>query len=147
MKPTQRLICLTLAVFCLPFISCSRLEAQNRDRNRGYMSREGACFYRHAGYRGDYFCVNGGEVLWNVGHRFNDEISSIRVFGRARVVVFEHANFRGANRIYYGDVPNLYRDFNDRITSIEVQSDRGRRDGFADPGLPYASPRRSYPPR
>jgi hypothetical protein len=147
MKQVQRLTCLTITVLCLTCIYCPPLEAQNRDRIRGNMSRDGACFYRDAGYRGDYFCVNSGETLWNIGHRFNDEISSIRIFGRSRVVVFEHENFRGAHRVFYGNVPNLYRHFNDKITSIEVQSDRNIRDGYSAPNSSYGSPRRVYPPR
>ena len=69
--------------------------------------RNGACFYQDADYRGDSFCMNAGENLRNVEDRFNDQISSIQVFGRARVVVHEHENFGGASRTFAGDVSNL----------------------------------------
>ena len=74
-------------------------------------------------FRGESFCVNAGESVASVGERYNDKISSIRVFGRVQVVVFEDENFRGANRTVTGDVPNL-DDFNDRITSFQVSEAR-----------------------
>ena len=90
-------------------------------RSSGYEPSNGACFYRDANYRGNSFCMNAGENLQNVGDRFNDQISSIRVFGRARVVVHENKNFRGASRTFKGDVSNLVGRFNDKITSIEMR--------------------------
>ena len=80
----------------------------------------GACFYLDVDFRGDSFCINTGDSLRNVGSRFNDKISSIRVFGRATVTVFENENFSGAGRTYNNSVSNL-RDFNDKVTSIEVR--------------------------
>ena len=73
-----------------------------------------------ADYRGESFCLNAGEELRMVERRYNDAISSIRVFGRARVVVFEDENFAGARKTVTADVPNL-GDFNDRTTSIRVR--------------------------
>jgi hypothetical protein len=65
--------------------------------------------------------MNAGENLRNVENRFNDRISSVRVFGRARVVVYEHENSGGSSRAIAGDVSNLLGNFNDKITSIEVR--------------------------
>ena len=80
----------------------------------------GACFYLEADFRGDRFCMNTGDSLRNVDSRFNDRISSIRVFGNAIVTVFEDQNFSGADKTYNRSVSNL-DSFNDRITSIEVR--------------------------
>ncbi len=90
---------------------------------RGAQSREpanGACFYMDEDYKGESFCLNSGEDIRNVGERYNDKISSIRVFGRARVTVFDDENFGGARREIDRDVRNL-GNFNDRITSIQVK--------------------------
>ena len=87
----------------------------------GRVPRNGACFFMDADYRGDGFCMNAGESQQQVPDRFNDRISSIRVFGRARVVVHEHESFAGASRTVTGDVSNLAGEFNDRISSIEVR--------------------------
>jgi hypothetical protein len=89
-------------------------------RGSGNEPQNGACFYLEADYRGEQFCVNSNESQRNLGERYNDKISSIRVFGRARVVVYENENFSGASRTFTGDVSNL-RNFNDIITSIEVR--------------------------
>jgi hypothetical protein len=108
-----------------------QLEAQNRDRNRNNQPREGVCFYMDAGYRGDMICANSGESQRNVGERYNDKISSIRIFGRAEVAVFDDENFSGARRTFSQDVPNL-GDWNDRITSFQVGG--GRQDGRRNEG-------------
>ncbi len=87
----------------------------------GRVPRNGACFFMDADYRGDSFCMSAGDGQRKVQDRFNDGISSIRIFGRARVVVHEHESFGGASRTVTGDMSNLAGEFNDRITSIEVR--------------------------
>jgi dUTPase len=114
---------LSLIVLGLIHVLSPGLEAQNRIRNGSNQPRDGACFYLDADYRGDSFCMNAGESRRNVENRYNDKISSVRVFGRAQVIVYEHENFGGASRTFTGDASNL-RDWNDRITSIRVQYDR-----------------------
>ena len=88
--------------------------------NRGSAPRDGACFFTDAEFRGDSFCVSVNERGRYVGGRFNDRISSIRVFGRARVIAYEHDDFGGDRKVYSGDVWNLAGSFNDRISSFEV---------------------------
>jgi hypothetical protein len=82
--------------------------------------RNGACFYTDSNYRGRSFCLDGNERQSYVGDGFNDKISSIRVFGRTRVTVYEHENFHGARRVYSNDVSGLGK-FNDKISSIEIR--------------------------
>jgi len=114
---------LALFVLGLMHTLSFRLEAQNLIQNRSDQLRDGACFYRDADYRGDSFCMSAGENLRNLEKGFNDKISSIRVFGRAQVNVYEHENFGGASRTFTGDVSNL-QDWKDKITAIQVQYDR-----------------------
>jgi len=98
---------------------------------RGFDRQSGdrVCFYTDKNFRGDSFCANLGESRRNVGDRFNDQISSIRIFGRAEVTVFEDENFGGARRTYKRDIPNLL-DWNDKITSFQVSmGERGGRSG------------------
>lgn len=97
----------------------ARLDAQGLVQSWNSQPRAGACFYLDADYRGDYFCVNAGESQANLGDRYNDKISSIRVFGGVQVVIFEDASFGGASRTIIGDTPNL-DDWNDRISSVRV---------------------------
>jgi len=91
---------------------------------------DGACFYRDVGFRGDYFCLRAGESTNSLPPALNDEISSVRIFGRATVVIFEDAGFRGASVQFGSDAQSL-DSWNDKISSIRVQPrfDGGRFSG------------------
>jgi hypothetical protein len=84
------------------------------------LPREGACFYRDAAFRGDYFCVPRGAGYALVPPGFNDHISSIRVM-RATVMVFSDRDFAGRSLRVTADAVHLGRDgWNDVISSIRV---------------------------
>jgi len=94
--------------------------------------RDGACFYRDAGFRGDYFCVGSGDALPNIPRGLNDEISSIRTFGRAVVTVYKDRHFTGRAARFGEDVWNLRNlGWNDRLSSLQVSGWRG---GWNDGG-------------
>jgi hypothetical protein len=93
---------------------------------RPAVPRDGACFYRDAGFRGDYFCVRAGEDLSWVPGGLNDEISSIRTFGRAEVTVYRDRRFSGRSERFRRDVFNLRNEgWNDRLSSLRVDRARG----------------------
>jgi len=93
---------------------------------RPAVPRDGACFYRDAGFRGDYFCVRAGEDLAWIPNGLNDEISSIRTFGRAEVTIYKDRRFSGRAERFGGDVWNLRNQgWNDRLSSLRVDSSRG----------------------
>jgi hypothetical protein len=93
---------------------------------RPTVPRDGACFYRDAGFRGEYFCVRAGEDLPYIPGGLNDEISSIRTFGRATVVVFRDKRFSGRSELFAQDIYNLRNaGWNDRLSSLRVDSWRG----------------------
>ena len=95
---------------------------------RPTVPRDGACFYRDAGFRGEYFCVRAGEDLPYIPGGLNDEISSIRTFGRAEVTIFRDRRFSGRAERFGGDVWNLRNQgWNDRLSSLRVDSWRGGR--------------------
>lgn len=111
---------------------------QDRDRDRddrgphwgrGQTPNSGACFYRDANFRGDYFCVRPGEDVRNLPSGFNDSISSVRVFGNSVITIYPDSNFRGQFLQFHQSVPNLQRysepggrqGWNDRISSIRIQ--------------------------
>jgi hypothetical protein len=114
---------LALLVLGLIQILSPKLEAQNRNRNRNNPPRDGVCFYMDADYRGAMFCTGNGESQRNVGERYNDRMSSIRIFGRAEVTVYDDENFGGSRQTFSQDVPNL-GDWNDRVTSFQVAGGR-----------------------
>ena len=112
------------AGFMLLFVGADRTDAQVWDG--APPPRNGACFYQDANYRGESVCVEAGGTISNLPRDFRDNISSIRVFGRAEVVVFDSAAFRGQSGRFEGDVQNLARErWNDMIRSIRVSGDRG----------------------
>jgi hypothetical protein len=89
----------------------------------------GACFYRDANFRGDYFCMKLGDTWAVLPSGFNDTISSIRVFNGAQVRIFNDSNFRGPNSRISRQVNDLARlplpgnrakNWNDRVSSISV---------------------------
>jgi hypothetical protein len=101
-------------------VSASTALAQFGDRS---LPRDGACFYEDANYRGSYFCVDSGQELSSLPSGTNDRVSSIRIFGRAEVTVFEDPRFRGNSRQVESDIRDLrIEDFNDEISSIQVSS-------------------------
>jgi hypothetical protein len=99
------------------------------DWHGGRWERGGACCYKDPGYGGGFFCLRRGEQRESLSD-YGDKISSIRVFGNARVTVYDDRNFRGANANLNHDRLDL-RDWrvrqksghswNDRISSLAVQ--------------------------
>src|SRR6266404_2907220 len=96
---------------------------QDRDRDR----RGGACFYKEANFQGERFCVDKGERVYNVPTGFGDRISSVRIFGRTEVTLYQDTNFGGHNLRLRNDVNNLQsyqvapgHSWNDRVSSIKV---------------------------
>ena len=71
--------------------------------------RAGACFYTSRDFGGNHFCVQNGDRLTSLPGNFGDNISSIQVFGRGSVRVFDDRNFRGVSQSFRGSVPDLQR--------------------------------------
>lgn len=99
----------------------------NPSWNRRPDPRDGACFYTTAPFRGNHFCVRAGDRLPRLPSNFGDNISSIQIFGRATVVIFNDANFRNGKhtlRRSVADLRNLRfrggHTWNNRISSIIV---------------------------
>ena len=89
--------------------------------------RRGACFYTTAPFRGNHFCVRAGDRLPALPGDFGDNISSIRIFGGARVRIFNDRNFSGGSAMVPGDIGDLRQlpfrvghTWNNRISSIAV---------------------------
>jgi hypothetical protein len=83
------------------------------------LPREGACFYREANFRGQYFCVPRGATYTALPRGFNDGISSIRVFD-AEVRIYQDRNFRGRSTEIRSDAANLRGSWRDSVSSVRV---------------------------
>jgi len=122
----MRIRILFVAVVLLVLPSLASAQRWGRER----FPQSGACFFRDKNFRGEYFCVGAGANVGAVPGEMNDEISSIRIFGRAEVVVFRDVRFGGGSSHFGSDVRNLREEgWNDRISSLRVEPlDRGDRD-------------------
>jgi hypothetical protein len=96
--------------------------------------RSGVCFYEDINFGGRYFCTSSGSSTPQLSSADNDRISSIRVFGDARVTVFQNPNFRGPSRAIDSSVSDLRSfGFNDRISSYQVDAN-GYNGGYGQNG-------------
>jgi len=96
------------------------------DWHGGNWERGGACFYRDRNFSGDFFCLRRGEARESLGD-MGDDISSIRVFGNARVTVYNDRDFSGGSGRTSSDVSDLRQwsfrgghTWNNRISSVRV---------------------------
>ena len=118
------------AVACLIGLLVSTAHVA-RAQYGGDVPREGACFYRDADHRGRSFCIQSGDQMSSLPGGFDDEVSSIRTYGRVEVLVYRDTRFRGDSRQFTSNVRDLQNeDFNDRISSVEVR----RRGGWGSGG-------------
>lgn len=137
------------AVFGALIVSIPAVASAQLRWGRPAEPRDGACFYRDAGFRGDYFCVVAGQDLSWIPNGLNDEISSIRTFGRAEVTVYRDRRFSGRSERFERDVFNLRNQgWNDKLSSLRVDRGRGgygRDDrGYGRDGRGYGRDDRGY---
>ncbi|WP_027834554.1 SH3 domain-containing protein [Maritalea myrionectae] len=90
----------------------NRPEPQERAR---------ACFYSEPGFRGRSFCLDKGESVRRLRGGWNDQISSMRVFGDVEVTACEHARYRGLCRTVDRSFRRIGPRMNNEISSIKVQ--------------------------
>lgn len=115
-----------LSALALP----ATVDAQPR-WGRPIEPRAGACFYRDFNFRGDFFCTSVGDDIPILSRGMDNEISSIRTFGNVEVTIFQDARYRGRWSRLEGDVRNLRSEgWNDRVSSISVDRDWGRRRNY-----------------
>ena len=127
-----------LIVAGLSMTAAPTFAQQGRDRNdsRDNRDTDRVCFYRDVEYQGPSWCYRPGDELADLRNRGN-EISSIRIFGRARVIVWDGEEFMGVTDEFDMDVPDLRlraiegrRNWNDRIDSFRVTAFNRRGRGF-----------------
>ena len=96
--------------------------------NRRPNPRSGACFFTSARFSGNHFCVTQGDRLPRLPGNFGDNISSIQLYGRTRVVVYNDRNYTGGSAEFRSSIPDLRtrrfrasNTWNNRISSIAVR--------------------------
>jgi hypothetical protein len=127
-----------LMVMGLSLTAAPAFAQQGRDRNdnRDGRDTDRVCFFRDVDYQGPSWCYRPGDELADLRNRGN-EISSIRITGRVRVIVWDNEEFMGASDEFDRDIPDLRlrvmegrRDWNDRIDSFQVLAPGRGRGGF-----------------
>lgn len=120
-KTTMQRVSASLLTGLSMLVLASSASGQYSRRGGAYPSA-GACFFEDINFGGRYFCTAVGDTNPRVPSNVNDEISSIRVFGNAEVLVFRDGNMNGEARRFASSVRDLRNSgFNDRMTSYVVQ--------------------------
>jgi hypothetical protein len=128
-------ISLVLGLLCASFVASAQEPWIYRDNpnwepswNKRAFPRAGACFFKDPGFQGDRFCVRKGDKLDRLPGSFGDNISSIQLFGNARVAVFNDRHFSGGSQQIRRSVADLRTErfrgghtWNDRISSLVVR--------------------------
>ncbi len=137
---------LILTVFLAPAFA-------DHDRDRDDRRGGRVIVYQHAGFRGASLVLYPGDAIeitskrsFDGGGKLNDSISSIRIEGDVELIVYEDPRYRGealrltesardlTGRLLAGGVGVSW---NDRISSLRVESVRGRdRDRGPGPDRP-----------
>jgi hypothetical protein len=79
-------------------------------------ARTCATIYEHRDFKGERRGVSTGRDAF-VGNLWNDVISSVRVKPGCVLNVWKHANYRGPQASFSGDVPYVGSSWNDEISS------------------------------
>lgn len=89
--------------------------------------RSGACFFKNVNFTGEYFCSERGSNIRQVP--LDDEISSIQIFGRARVTIYKDPGFNGPQATTDRSIPDLHRwrmpnnpnlNWDNRVSSAQI---------------------------
>jgi hypothetical protein len=112
---------------------------QGNGRSRG----DQVCVYKDINYQGAEQCYNAGNELNNLGAQ-SKSISSIRIYGRGTVTVYENTDFRGHSAQFASDVPDLGRQMMAGKTSWSDHIDSLRIGGVLGSTNPNVNDRR-YP--
>jgi hypothetical protein len=97
-----------------------------RDRGPG-QGQDRVCVYKDIHYQGVEQCFNAGDTVSTL-QSLNGQVSSIRIYGRARVTVYDATNFRGHTTMFTSSMPDLgqvrldTKSWSDRIQSLQVSS-------------------------
>lgn len=97
-------------------LTCSQLSSPLDDCKPS----NGISVYDDVNYKGDAsFMITDTNELGSRG--LNDRVSSVRLIGSSKAILYEHNDFRGRALYIDGDMPDThYLDFKDNISSIKV---------------------------
>jgi Peptidase inhibitor family I36 len=112
------------------------------DRGNDRARRDQVCVYKDINYQGAEQCYSAGDEIGNLGAQ-SRSISSIRVYGRATVTVYENTTFRGHSAEFTSDVSDLGRRMMAGNTAWSDHIDSLRIGAFPYLGTPSVNDRRN----
>lgn len=99
---------------------------RDRGRNDWRNMRSGVCFFQHANFAGESFCLRPGEEAATMPAGFDKQISSVKLFGDAVVTAYRDRNFEGDRWIIQREIRDAqYVDagrWNDKVRSVRVDA-------------------------
>lgn len=78
------------------------------------------CFFDMPGFGGAASCVPAGTTDGNVTGFWDNRVSSIKLFGGAKVRLFQDHGFCGGRNVFANDVPNLGAMLNDKASAYQT---------------------------
>src|SRR5689334_101929 len=131
-------LCLVVGLCAVTRMDATVQYGRANDRARG----DQVCVYKDINYQGAEQCYSAGDEPNNLGAQ-SKSISSIRVYGRATVTVYENTDFRGRSAQFTSDVSDLGQRmmagntaWSDHINSLRIN-------GVSGPGSPDLNERRN----
>ncbi len=83
------------------------------------------CLYKNPDFQGDHICHDGDVLNFN-NIRLNDAVSSIKLYGDARIRFYEHAGFGGRSVLVQDDVERLGPRLDDQFSSMQFVAENHR---------------------
>jgi hypothetical protein len=126
----KKLSLLTVTLLMVLCFAPQSPAAPQLGREQNNNQRDRVCFYQDIHFQGWEDCFNPGDEIGDLKGRKN-QISSIRIFGRARVIVYDSTDFRGSQAEFSSDVPDLGlrslggKTWSDHIESFKIGGERG----------------------
>ncbi len=109
----RKLACLILLIIAHQSLWADR-DSFRRDDHGSRGEKPIAILYSDPGFQGDTYEIFPGDEISDLrdyrfqgGQKFNDRISSIRIRGGLRLVIYADPRFRGDRLVLEGDVPDL----------------------------------------
>jgi hypothetical protein len=103
-----------------PLMLARCLKSNQVTKWKDYKGGKLACFYENSFFGGAEKCYGPGDV-WYIGDDWNDKISSIRLFGGARVKYWANFGYEGVMGEDSSQfVPQLIQPLKDQISSFKV---------------------------
>src|ERR1051325_7778592 len=91
------------------FYAGLRLDAVEQSRSTNERGKwDQVCVYSEMNYQGAEQCYSSGEEIRSLGTR-SKSISSIRVYGRVSVTIYENPSFSGHSAQFTSDLADLGR--------------------------------------